>query len=282
MDTTLQCLQVPWVACEARRQQLLQRVERVGMAWGMLWYCLMTDAKRMVRYLVTETVGPQRISFDRVRTRPSPLMTCFDLRACCCDCTTSQAVAHAPALQTELVHIRVYKELKFTAEQRRFMSDFWGQWERRRRALDTELTSALERLERLPSAMDLDGSLLMRISAAASGSLVAAASAQQVDVPQGLLGLSPEASQASIAALEGLVELHYRDARQMEDYVAAFALPSWFLSSAQRLKFCCGHVKYLGLPVDLLVLCQMAANQERREALFSRRPATADIRGGAL
>eukprot|EP00892_Ulva_mutabilis_P000259 jgi/Ulvmu1/10233/UM060_0034.1 len=240
--------EVAWAACEARRQQLLQRVEHVGMAWGMSWYCLMTDAKRMVRYLVTETVGPQRISFDR----------------------------------TELVHIRVYKEMKFTMEQRRFMSDFWGQWERRRRALDGELASALERLDRLPSAADLDGSLLMLISAAASGSRATAALAQSAAAPQDLLGLSPGASHASMTALEGLVELHYRDARQMEDFVAAFALPSWFLSGVQRIKFCCGHVKYLGLPVDLLVLCQMAANQERREALFSRRPATADIRGGSL
>lgn len=173
--------------------------------------------------------------------------------------------------------------MKFTTEQRRFMSDFWGQWERRRRALDTELASALERLDRLPSAMDLDGGLLMRISAAASGAPASAACAQAATVPPDLLGLSPSASHASMAALEGLVELHYRDARQMEDFVAAFALPSWFLSGAQRIKFCCGHVKYLGLPVDLLVLCQMAANQERREALFSRRPATADIRvGGSM
>lgn len=70
------CVQVAWAACEARRQQLLRRVEQVGMSWGMSWYCLMTDAKRMVRYLVTETVGPQRISFDRVRPLPIPCGPC--------------------------------------------------------------------------------------------------------------------------------------------------------------------------------------------------------------
>lgn len=185
-------------------------------------------------------------------------------------------------MQTELVHIRVYKEMKFSPEQRRFMSDFWGKWERRRRALDTELAGALERLDHLPSAADLDGTLLMRVSVVASGAPAGATASQPALVPSELLGLSAVTTRASMAALEGLADLHYRDARQMEDFVAAFALPSWFLSGAQRIKFCCGHVKYLGLPVDLLVLCQMAANQERREALFSRRPSTADIRGVAV
>lgn len=274
-------MQVPWVASEARRQQLLQRVDRVGTSWGLSWFCLMTDAKRMVRYLVTETVGPQRISFDRVRHSPVPeplLLSCGVISRLPAAAATPWAVR----MQTELVHIRVYKEMKFTPEQRRFMSDFWGKWERRRRALDTELASALEQLERLPSAADLDGSLLMLVSAAASGSPVAAAASPAVPVVLELLGLSAVATRASMTALEGLADLHYRDARQMEDFVAAFALPSWFLSGAQRIKFCCGHVKYLGLPVDLLVLCQMAANQERREALFSRRPSTADIRGVAV
>lgn len=69
MELAAWAVQVAWVASEARRQQVLQRVDHVGTSWGLSWFCLMTDAKRMVRYLVTETVGPQRISFDRVSSR---------------------------------------------------------------------------------------------------------------------------------------------------------------------------------------------------------------------
>lgn len=181
------------------------------------------------------------------------------------------------------MYVRVYKAVGLSAEQRAFLADFWDTWRRRREALDGDLAAALSTTAKLPSPAHISADLLRVLDAAAAGARrdvvvplyepdpddfeFAAPGLPPAAVPRLLLGMSARSTRAAEDAALALIEVHRRDARQMEDFMSGFVLPAWFMTAAQRTRLNCAHVRHACVPMEMLVVCRMAAAEMRREGL---------------
>lgn len=179
------------------------------------------------------------------------------------------------------MYLRVYKAIGLSAEQRRFLADFWTTWLQRRHALDGDLAAALERAASLPAPDHITSTLLSALDRMAScppreivtplcepdvADPAAAPALPPFFVPRQLLGMSAPSTRAAEAAVLALVDVHSRDARQMEDFLSGFVLPAWFMTAAQRARLNCAHVRHECVPMEMLVVCRMAAADQRRDA----------------
>eukprot|EP00892_Ulva_mutabilis_P008969 jgi/Ulvmu1/6444/UM003_0074.1 len=234
---------------EERRQRVAARYAEVTSTWGFSWLCLLTDAKRLSRALAAKS-GGKHSEFD-------------DL--------------------VDSMHVRVYKTIGLSNEQRRFLADFWATWLERRRVLDREFADALARADQLPAATCISPELLALLD----GALAAPPAVRVVPLrapdpdddleappvlpaallPQQLLGASARATKAASHAVRALVNMLHRDSRQMEDFQSEFVLPQWFMTAAQRARLNCAHIRHACVPMEMLVVCRMAAMEQRRENL---------------
>lgn len=180
------------------------------------------------------------------------------------------------------MYVRVYKGIGLSNDQRRFLADFWATWLRRRQVLDDELAEAVALIAALPTPACISQELLSMLDRAATAppaltivplcvpdpdAADAPPSLAPHLVPRQLLGLSARRTKAADDAVSALVGVMCRDARQFEDYLSEFVLPQWFMTAAQRARLNCAHVRHACVPMEMLVVCRMAAMECRRESL---------------
>lgn len=205
-----------------------------------------------------------------------------------------------PWLQVDVMHVRVYKAVGLSAEQRRFLAEFWSTWVTRRRNLDKDLAAALTRASMLPGPAHIPTDTIAALDAAIAApprgesvyplyeldsddrsssddpsyavdpsysSDPSSPAAPPFFVPRQLLGMSARSTRAAEDVFLSLVAVHRRDARQMEDFQSGFVLPAWFLRAEQRARLNCAHVRHECVPMEMLALCRMAAVEQRRGSL---------------
>jgi hypothetical protein len=172
------------------------------------------------------------------------------------------------------MHLHVYKLADLTLDQRQFLADFWSRWECRRRRLDEELVAPLQNLNRLPTCDDIPEELVDIVALVSSGHNMDKLACQRrcvletASIPV-LLGTRAELVVRANAACTMLLKVHQRDAEQMEEVLEAFARPTWYMNDIQRIKSCSAHIEYTTVTVDTLMLCQIAAVELRRTALYN-------------
>lgn len=213
---------------------------------------------------------------------------CSDTEASITPGPTSSRVGGGPesyttSLQVDEVYLRLYKSIGLSTKQRCFLADFWATWLQRRQALDDDLTAALDRVAVLPTPDHITPELLAALDRMASSPPreivfplcephpTAAPALPPFFVPRQLLGMSVPSTRAAEAAVLALVDAHSRDARQMEDFLSGFVMPAWFMTAAQRARLNCAHVRHECVPMEMLVVCRMAAADQRRD-MYSRPP----------
>lgn len=190
-------------------------------------------------------------------------------------------------VQVDVMYVQVYKTIGLSNEQRRFLADFWATWTRRREQLDRVLADALRRAAALPSAAcispDLTALLDRAVASPPREHVVPLCPLDPDDpdappplpphtVPRHLLGMSVRCTTAAADAVHALVDVLHRDARQMEDFASEFVLPQWFMTAAQRARLNCSHVRHACVPMEMLVVCRMAAAEQRRHLLARPMP----------
>ena len=185
------------------------------------------------------------------------------------------------------MHVRVYRSLQLTAEQRARMSEAWAEWELRRRSLDAPTVSARDCLARLPQFIPIPASFAQHVFNIAEGAPVAAAAAEAgADGSRGgepvpwdreavvpLLGAAADFAAPAAEALRLLWYAQEAEAGVTTRMVARRLQPGHVMSVRQQMRLYSAHLKYRGAPfVDFMALCQLAVTHQRRRSLFHAPP----------
>ena len=131
-------------------------------------------------------------------------------------------------LQMEETHSQLFKRIKFNPEQRACVVGLWRDWQRHRRALDTQLEAACGRIVALPDSEELSDAFVAFVSSQCMRGAVEACTAEMACrlQPRTLIGLCPVATAAAKTAVQALVEVQDRDARiqVQQDYLLSTAM----------------------------------------------------------
>jgi hypothetical protein len=175
------------------------------------------------------------------------------------------------------MHARLYKEMGLTATQKQRMAEYWIQWERRRRELDAQMAAARAQLGALPASPDLPPAFLKQLAALADpccriGAPAAPAAVHGVDLSACepvFVGQQAAAMAGAHGAVRALWAAHLQD-RDMYLVNLDAQMPGVFITPQQGMRMWSEYLMDDVAPADFLSLCQLAATQQFRRALFNR------------
>eukprot|EP00892_Ulva_mutabilis_P001618 jgi/Ulvmu1/11457/UM076_0033.1 len=180
--------------------------------------------------------------------------------------------------QVENMHVRVYRALQLTSDQRNTMADIWSEWEQRRRSVDAPVATARDCLDALPQFIPIPAVFAQHVFDIAQGKPAAAAAAR--DAPTNpapwereavvpLLGAASDFAEPAAEALRLLWYSQEAEASVSTCMIARRLQPGHAMSVSQQMRLYSAHLKYVGAPfVDFLALCQLAVMHQRRNKLF--------------
>lgn len=84
-----------------------------------------------------------------------------------------------------------------------------------------------------------------------------------------LLGAQGEATAAVEAALEQVAHVHAMDSHMHHEFVTLTSLPTWVMTEVQHVRMMAAYLELGVSSIDLLSLFQVAAAEQRWEALCS-------------
>ena len=115
----------------------------------------------------------------------------------------------------EETHSQLFKRIKFTPDQRTCIVALWRDWQKQRRALDSQLQAACSHVEALPRPEEISDAFVAMVSSRCMEGAVGTQAAEAACrlQPRSLLGLCPVAQAAAQSAMQALTEVQDRDAR---------------------------------------------------------------------
>lgn len=246
------------------------------------------------------------------------------MRGAACACSRAVPAAgtrhrRIARMQTENMHMRIFRKLKMSPEQCSQMAACWHTWLARRRALNATVDSAQQLLNTLPKTLDIPLDHLSHISQIAADPQTvctncarsASATAQLAmheghecsgtcsagpadggrrservkracevcgavmdttevgeNEPGGMLGADHGSTCRAAEALRQLWRMLDADASLAVSVMALQRQPGGILGAWQLTLECQTNMEHGNAPIDRLVLCQLAAAQERRQELL--------------